>query len=215
MFRAKLPPSNFYKKEARNTDARCFAMKRFSKKQFPGRTTSILNEFAIECDNVKKFEKWKHKHIVTFHASFTDEVYYGFIMSPVAELTLKDLLEQSKESNVILGKERDSLFEAFGCLLEAVRHLHVDVQMRRCDLKPSNILVCHYKDDHFYVRLCDLGLAHAWISSQMNQPTKNIGGLQGIRRRKSNLRCMEKTRPTIGRQTSFRWVALFLKCTRY
>lgn len=162
----------------RNLDARSkvFAMKRFPKKSASKSVESILDSFINERNNLEKAERCKHRHIVSFHASFTDESYFGFIMSPVAESNLKNLLENSRESNIILIDERKSLYEAFGCLLEAVRHLHEDLNMRHCDLKPSNILVCRLQGDHFRVRLCDLGISYAWDSSENESTDRNHRG---------------------------------------
>ena len=165
VLKAKLPPIN---RQDIETPSKLFAIKRFLK-QAPGRDTkTIVDSFLDERKNLKTSEGDKHEHIVSFHASFTDEVYLGFITSPVAESNLKDLLEKPRESNVIRNDERESLYKAFGCLLEAIRHLHEDLQMRHCDLKPSNILVCRLlgQGKRFRVRLCDLGSAHTWNSPQ-------------------------------------------------
>lgn len=150
--------------------ATVFAIKQIHKQN------SHVKSFLNECRNVEKSEISRHHHIVNFHASFTDEDLFGFIMSPVAESTLKDLLEKRSEPNFIIPQgERDSLFEAYGCLLDAIRHLHVELQMRHCDLKPSNILVVHL-NDHFLVRLCDLGISYAWDSPQDESTDQNQRG---------------------------------------
>lgn len=149
---------------------KCFAIKQIPKQH------SLVKSFKNECRNLEKSEKRRHSHIVNFHASFTDEENFGFIMSPVADSTLKDLLEKSRESSSIIPQgERASLFEAYGCLLDAIRHLHDKLKMRHCDLKPSNILWCR-RDDHFHVRLCDLGISYAWDSPQDESTDQNQRG---------------------------------------
>lgn len=116
--------------------------------------------------------------MISFHASFTDEEFFGFITSPVAESNLKSLLEKSNKNNVILKYESESLSQAFGCLLEAVRHLHDDLKMRHCDLKPNNILVCSRPGSHFSVRICDLGISYTWNPPQNDSTDKNQRGTQ-------------------------------------
>lgn len=172
VLKAKWPPSD---RQNMNGSSEFFAIKRFLKisERAP---RDIVDSFIIERENLKKSEIDKHDHIVSFHTSFTDQTYFGFIMSPVAESTLKDLLEKSRESNVVLGDERVSLFEAFGCLLHVIRHLHVKLHMRHCDLKPSNILVCRFSGERFRVRLCDLGIAYAWNSSRDESTNTNQRG---------------------------------------
>ncbi|MCJ1268929.1 hypothetical protein MMC22_008817 [Lobaria immixta] len=170
VLKAKWPPT-----ARQNLDAPCrvFAMKRFPKKSLPRSINSIADSFINERENLEKAERCKHLHIVSFVASFTDESYFGFIMSPVAKSNLKTLLEQSRESNI---DERKSLYEAFGCLLETIRHLHEDLKMRHCDLKPSNILVCRLQGDHFHVCLCDLGISYAWDSTENESTDRNHRG---------------------------------------
>lgn len=172
VLKAILPPSNCQNMES---PSKFFAIKRFIKQVD---TKTIVDSFLDERENLKRSEGKKHRHIVSFHASFTDEKYFGFITSPVAESTLKDLLEKPRESNVIRNDERESLYKAFGCLLEAIRHLHEDLQMRHCDLKPSNILVCRLlgQGERFRVRLCDLGTAHISNSSQDISTDRNQRG---------------------------------------
>ncbi len=163
-----------------NVDApsRTFAIKRF-RKLLPGQAIeNTLKSFKTERDNLERSEKQKHPHLVSFHASFTDEKYFGFITSPVAESNLKSLLEKSIKDNVIQKDERESLSQAFGSLLEAVRHLHNDLKMRHCDLKPSNILVCGRPGNHFSVKICDLGISYAWNFPQDDSTNKNQRGTQ-------------------------------------
>ena len=172
VFKAKLPPSH-----SRNADARSmtFAVKRFPKCRGPD-IRSPLGEFKTERDNLERSEKQRHRHLVSFHASFTDEESFGFITSPVAESNLKSLLEKSNKNNAILQEEGESLSQAFGCLLEAVRHLHDDLKMRHCDLKSSNILVCGRPGSHFGVRICDLGISYTWNFPQDDSTDENQRG---------------------------------------
>ena len=174
VFKAKLPPSH-----SRNADARSmtFAVKLLPKCRGPD-MKGPLGEFKTERDNLERSEKQKHHHLVSFHASFTDKKYFGFITSPVAESNLKSLLEKSKKANVISKEEGASLSQAFGCLLEAVRHLHDDLTMRHCDLKSSNILVCDRPGRQFSVRICDLGISYPWNFPQDDSTNENQRGTQ-------------------------------------
>ncbi len=142
-----------------------FAMKRMRKpaaprnarRDLPPKTKSIVKEFKAERDNMRKC---RHHHLVSFHASFTDQEYFGIIMSPVAESNLQQLLDNYIDVNQIYLKEREddckTLTVAFGCLLEAVRFLHC-AKIRHRDLKPSNILLHDRR-----VLICDFGSTYDW-----------------------------------------------------
>ena len=85
-----------------------FAVKWFKKPEVLD-IKSTLVKFKTERDNLKRSEEQKHRHLVSFHTSFTDKVFWGFITSPVAESNLKSLLEKSKKKNVISKEESESL----------------------------------------------------------------------------------------------------------
>lgn len=170
---AKWPPSH---SPSVGAPSRTFAVKLLPKLVPRQAIKNSVESFKTERHNLELSKKHEHHHLVSFHASFTDQGWFGFIMSPVAESNLKRLLERSIKDNVILQNERESLSEAFGCLLEAVRHLHVDLKMRHCDLKPSNILVYRFPDSHFRVRICDLGVSYTWKLSQDDSTEENQRG---------------------------------------
>ena len=139
-----------------------FAMKRMLK---PVRrdTTRTQRRSTVEQfkDELHALKECRHRHMIRLRASFTDETYFGFIMSPVAKLTLQKVLNQYVENNNLDHTEdKDNLktlYHAFGCLLEALRYLHDELHIRHRDLKPSNILV-HDRS----VLLCDFGSAYHW-----------------------------------------------------
>ena len=174
--KAKLSPHDSGNVDARS---RTFAIKRFRKSlQGPATMKNTLRAFKTELKNLERSENHKHPHLVSFHASFTDETHFGFITSPVAESNLKSLLQKSVKNNVIPKDESESLSQAFGCLLEAVRHFHRDLKMRHCDLKPSNILVCRRPGNRFSVQICDLGISYAWDFPQDDSTNNNQRGTQ-------------------------------------
>lgn len=121
-----------------------FAMKRMSKpaprEVAGGEPRSTVSDFETELGHLRKC---KHHHIIRLHASFTDDANFGFIMSPVAQHTLQELLSQYSSNNNILGQARirKALFHSFGCLIEAVRYLHEELRIRHRDIKPRNILM--------------------------------------------------------------------------
>ena len=174
IFEAKLPP---WESEDIDAPFRTFAIKQFRKSRGHS-MENTLKSFRTERDNLERSEQQKHPHLVSFHASFTDEEFFGFVTSPVAESNLKSLLEKSVKNNVILKDESKSLSQAFSSLLEAVRHLHENVKMRHCDLKPSNILVCGPPGGRFSVRICDFGISYAWDFPQNDSTNKNQRGTQ-------------------------------------
>ena len=165
-------------KAIESPEVKVFAIKRF-RKPAPGEATrNTVTSFKSELEKLEKLENNKHRHMISFHASFTDEKYFGFITSPVAESNLKYLLEKFNPENPSPSADREIFYESFGCLLEAVRHLH-HLEMRHCDLKPSNILVVRDPSGHRYVRICDLGSAYTWDSQDQNESTdKNRRGTQ-------------------------------------
>lgn len=145
-----------------------FAMKRMHKPLAPRsshtrrnppnpESKGMLDDFRNECANMRKCE---HRHLVTFHASFTDHEYFGIIMSPAAKSTLEEVLDMCLTTNetdtAVRESHRDAVRKAFGCLLGAVRYLH-DRQIKHRDLKPTNILL-----DGHRILVCDFGSTYDW-----------------------------------------------------
>lgn len=135
-----------------------FAMKRMRKpaprEGAGGEPRSTVSEFEIELGHLKRC---KHHHIIRLHASFTDDANFGFIVSPVAQYTLQELLSHYTSNNQILEQAniRKALFHSFGCLLEAVRYLHEELRIRHRDIKPRNILMHDHR-----ILICDVGSAY-------------------------------------------------------
>ncbi|KAF2759187.1 kinase-like protein [Pseudovirgaria hyperparasitica] len=111
-----------------------------------------LEEFERE---LKALQRLRHKHLVSYVGSYTDLWSFSLILTPVAELELKTLLErQAKEP--LLGEEVNWLRNAFGCIASALSYCHEN-RFRHKDIKPGNILL---NDGQIY--LCDFGISHDW-----------------------------------------------------
>ena len=135
-----------------------FAMKRIRKpaprEGAGGLARSTVSEFEVELRNLSKCT---HRHVIHLRASFTDDANFGFIVYPVAKRNLQELLSQFISGNRIHEFEdvQKALECSFGCLLEAVRYLHDELQIKHRDVKPRNILMHDSQ-----VLICDLGSAY-------------------------------------------------------
>lgn len=111
-----------------------------------------------------------HHHLIKFCASFTDQEFFGFIVTPVATSTLQQVLGNYVDTNNI-GDDKNTraiLHGAFGCLLEAVRYLHEVLNIRHRDLKPKNVLI--HKDR---VMICDMGSAYDYEPADRKETTED------------------------------------------
>jgi hypothetical protein len=111
---------------------------------FKGPKSNDMKLFIREIEILKRL---KHRHIVKFVGSYTDTKYIGLIMSPVAQMNLKDYLNRPGVSN------SGELRTFFGCLARALEFLH-EQNIRHKDIKPANILI-----DHGEVLFTDFGLS--------------------------------------------------------
>ena len=146
-----------------------FALKRMRKpapREGSGLPRSTVSEFENE---LRYLSKCRHHHIIDLRASFTDEENFGFIVSPVAVSTLQELLSDYVSENHIDEHQaiRKVLFDAFGCLLEAVDYLHDTLHIKHRDIKPRNILVHNNR-----VLICDLGSAYDFEPLDRNESTE-------------------------------------------
>ena len=84
----------------------------------------------------------KHQHFVRYVGSYTDPSFVGLIVMPVADENLSEFL---RNVPTLSGKEKESqrklLWSFFGCLANALAHLHFVFMIRHKDIKPQNILV--------------------------------------------------------------------------
>ncbi|KAF2838773.1 kinase-like protein [Patellaria atrata CBS 101060] len=135
--------------------------KEYARKLIPrGRTFrrdhEMLQTFERELGALKKLS---HHHIIELIGSYTDPKYVAIIMSPVADCSLKELLQS--ESLIVAKQSFVRTF--FGCLAAALSYLH-KMEIRHKDIKPQNVLV---KDNK--VLITDFGICRDW--SEVGQST--------------------------------------------
>ncbi|KAL8732934.1 MAG: hypothetical protein Q9181_003768 [Wetmoreana brouardii] len=132
---------------------RCFARKQFLRKRSAKEDQTVLKMFENELANIKRLS---HEHLVKVVGSYTDQRSFAFLMDLVADMNLLTLLEQY---NRLQNDWSPSLRSYFGCLANAVAHLHTQ-RIRHRDLKPANILIKDFK-----VYIADFGSALDWSNT--------------------------------------------------
>jgi serine/threonine protein kinase len=89
--------------------------------------------FQQEVDTLKRLS---HPHIIRFVAEYIHNSYLNLVMSPVAEMTLRDWLGVVDRST--LHEQRVHAW--IGCLSSALTYIHSQ-RIRHADIKPHNILL--------------------------------------------------------------------------
>ena len=110
-----------------------YARKLIIRRAFFPNAAVTMERFVKEIEGLKRV---KHRHMVAFIGSYTDENYLGLLMMPVADCNLATYLENVGTS----GAHKPLLRSFFGCLVTGLAHLH-DCRIRHKDIKPENILV--------------------------------------------------------------------------
>ncbi|KAJ4352472.1 uncharacterized protein N0V89_007820 [Didymosphaeria variabile] len=128
-----------------HTTSKEYALKRVHRNTAStGWQESAITQFISEIEILKRL---RHRHIVKFVGSYTDLDYVGLLMSPVADMNLKDYLGR------VAPSKYPELRTFCGCLATALEFLHAR-KIRHKDIKPSNILV-----NHGNVLFTDFGLS--------------------------------------------------------
>jgi serine/threonine protein kinase len=100
-------------------------------------------------EEVRILRSLQHRHIVKIHGSYIqDRTFYGFLMEPAAECDLHDFLsrlsndiqEPRKIDDLEISKQKEILWQGFGCLSSALSFIHKR-RIKHRDIKPQNILV--------------------------------------------------------------------------
>jgi TolA-binding protein len=111
-----------------------YARKRVPRPAIIGRRRKQENAMKLFITEIEVLKRLGHEHIIQFIGSYTDSRHVGLLMSPVADMNLKDYLIEATASH------HPELRTFFGCLARALQYLH-EQRVRHKDIKPQNILV--------------------------------------------------------------------------
>ncbi len=109
----------------------------------------MCGQFEKEIQALKKLS---HPHIVKLVGSYTDNVYLGIIMTPIADMNLDEYLRSTEIESAL---RKRCLRSFFGCLATALAYLH-QCNVRHNDIKSRNVLI---KDSSVY--LTDFGTSRS------------------------------------------------------
>jgi serine/threonine protein kinase/ankyrin repeat protein len=133
----------------------CLSHKRYARKTVVRSRTNG----PAQKDLVKELEALKslsHRHLVKVLGSYTDTHHIAYLMLPVAQGNLDDLL---RKPGGLTDSDKHDTRSFFGCLAGAVNYLHRS-RIRHRDLSLKNILV---HDGSVFVS--DFGSAYKWAGS--------------------------------------------------
>lgn len=154
----------------RNAEQQTLVRKRLAKSKSPTRfrESERRNRNAqIFLNEISCMHRCDHPHIVKLVESYTDENWFAIIMTPAAEMNLKQYM-LSEPVHFAYGNELFS--ESFGCLLAALKHL-ADRSIRHRDIKPENILVVGRER----LVICDLGISLDYEEGPKTTDTNTLG----------------------------------------
>ncbi|KAI1478683.1 kinase-like protein [Daldinia eschscholtzii] len=134
-----------------------YALKRIERMKSYNEELEQMKYIKGEISALRKLRNVCHRHFVKLVASYTDTLYVGMLLCPVADCNLGEFMDNYPNSE---KPDAHLLAGFFGCLTTALVDLHYVKQIRHKDIKPENILV---KSNN--VLLTDFGIALDWSKS--------------------------------------------------
>jgi serine/threonine protein kinase len=138
---------------------------------------------ADAMNEVKHLNKLRHSHIVQLVGSYIQSKTFAVLLYPVADLDLKDFLQQL-ERVLVPRRTMDygdfmavaSLGQFFKCLAAALAYVHSQTT-KHLDIKPRNVLVKRSRDNLFgyQVYLADFGISRSFSSMDHSQTETYVG----------------------------------------
>lgn len=131
-------------------------------------------ELTIIQNEVKIIKRVEHIHIIKLVETYVCGREFAIILEPVAEGTLKDLLEpyDPEEWPSIQFQLQEQAPQWFGCLVSGLSYLH-DHNIRHRDIKPPNILILSGR-----VLFADFGISLHLPESTLSTYTNSRGTLK-------------------------------------
>jgi serine/threonine protein kinase len=134
----------------------------------PGQTESQLQSIHNEVSIVNRL---RHEHITRVITTYLCKKTFGIIMLPVADVNLKEWMEQIDISDKSQEEQCKLLPKWSQCLANALEYIHGQ-RVRHKDIKPANILV---KGEEVFIT--DFGIAKDLIED-VSSGTMGTDGLR-------------------------------------
>lgn len=129
-------------------------------------------KLADTINEVKHLNRLRHSHIMQVVGSYIQGKTFAVLLYPVANLDLKDFLQQIKSVLVPKCSMDYSDFMAvaslgcfFSCLATALAYVHSQTT-KHLDIEPQNILIKCSRDNLFrnHIYLADFGISRSFLS---------------------------------------------------
>ena len=138
---------------------RRYALKRFRRQGNQREAQEWARQFRREMQALKRV---RHEHLVQIMGSYTDRMFYGILMEPVADCNLQNYLLSISPADI------PSLRSFFGCLAGTLAYLH-SMRIHHMDLKLENILVWNGA-----IFVADFGSSHDWAKAERSTTWQNV-----------------------------------------